>query len=169
MNPNRAVSIEKVVVHMGVGEAGDKLVNAEQIISEITEGSTTVRSVAKQTQPAFGVRKGAPISCRVTLRGDLAKRFLETSLKISGSRLTTRSIDQQGNFSFGVEEHTDYPGQSYDPKIGIFGLDVTVVLKRNGLRICKRSIQQKKLPLKQRVTKEDTALFLKEQYNIEVQ
>ena len=48
MNPNRAVSIDKVVVHMGVGEAGDKLVNAERIISEIT-GNTPVRSLAKQT------------------------------------------------------------------------------------------------------------------------
>lgn len=169
MNPNRSVSIDKVVVHMGVGEAGDKLVNAEKIISDITRGSTSVRSVAKQTLPAFGIRKGGPMSCRVTLRGDLAEEFLATSLNISGSRLTARSIDQQGNFSFGVEEHTDYPGQSYDPKIGIFGLDVTVVLRRNGLRIAKRRIQQKKLPVKQRVNKEDTTLFLKERYNIEVQ
>lgn len=76
MNPNRAISVDKVVVHMGVGEAGDKLVNAERIVSEIT-GNTPVRSVAKQTLPAFGIRKGAPMSCRVTLRGDTQKSSLK--------------------------------------------------------------------------------------------
>ncbi|HOW03679.1 50S ribosomal protein L5 [Methanospirillum hungatei] len=168
MNPNRSVTVDKVVVHMGVGEAGDKLVNAERIISEIT-GNTPVRSVAKQTLPAFGIRKGAPISCRVTLRGEAAEKFLETSIKIVENKINSRAFDKQGNFSFGIEEHTDYPGQSYDPKVGIFGLDVTVVLKRNGVRIARRHIQQKKLPLKQQVTVEDAKLFLKDRYNVEVQ
>jgi len=168
MNVNRAVSVDKVVVHMGVGEAGDKLVNAERIITEIT-GNTPVRSLAKQTLPAFGIRKGAPMSCRVTLRGEKAEKFLATSMKIVENKLNGRAFDKQGNFSFGIEEHTDYPGQSYDPKIGIFGLDVTAVLKRNGARIAKRRIQQKKLPLKQHVTMDDAIVFLKESYHVEVQ
>lgn len=168
MNPNRAVSIDKVVVHMGVGEAGDRLVSAETIMTAIT-GNKPVRGVAKQTIPAFGLRKGAPLSCKTTLRGSAAEQFLVTSLKAVGNKLSTRAIDQQGNFSFGVEEHTDYPGQSYDPKIGIFGLDVTVVVRRNGVRIARRHIQAKKLPLKQRVSHEDTAEFLSGKYGVEVQ
>jgi large subunit ribosomal protein L5 len=168
MNPNRAVSIDKVVVHMGVGEAGDRLVSAEKILSEIT-GNKPVRGVAKQTIPAFGLRKGAPLSCKTTLRGSSAEQFLVTSLKAVGNKLSARAIDQQGNFSFGVEEHTDYPGQSYDPKIGIFGLDVTVVVRRNGVRIARRHIQTKKLPLKQRVSHEDTTVFLNGKYGVEVQ
>ncbi|MDD1727719.1 MAG: 50S ribosomal protein L5 [Methanospirillum sp.] len=168
MNPNRAVSIDKVVVHMGVGEAGDRLVSAEKILTEIT-GNKPVRGVAKQTIPAFGLRKGMPLSCKTTLRGPSAEQFLVTSLKVVGNKLTTRAIDQQGNFSFGVEEHTDYPGQSYDPKIGIFGLDVTVVVRRNGVRIARRHIQAKKLPLKQRVSHDDTVSFLNEAYSVEVQ
>ena len=47
MNPNREVSIDKIVVHMGVGEAGDRLVSAEKIMNEIT-GNKPVRGVAKQ-------------------------------------------------------------------------------------------------------------------------
>jgi large subunit ribosomal protein L5 len=168
MNPNRAVSVDKVTVHMGVGEAGDRLVSAEKILSEIT-GNKPVRGVAKQTIPAFGLRKGQPLSCKTTLRGASAEEFLKTSLKITGNRISSRAIDQQGNFSFGVEEHTDYPGQSYDPKIGIFGLDVTVVVRRNGVRIARRHIQSKKLPIKQRVSREDSLAFLSEAYNVEVQ
>lgn len=168
MNPNRAVSIDKIVVHMGVGEAGDRLVSAEKIMSEIT-GNKPVRGVAKQTIPAFGLRKGMPLSCKTTLRGAAAEEFLTTSLKVVGNKLSSHAVDQQGNFSFGIEEHTDYPGQSYDPKIGIFGLDVTVVVKRNGLRIARRHIQAKKLPLKQRVSHEDTVGFLNGKYGVEVQ
>lgn len=168
MNPNREVSIDKIVVHMGVGEAGDRLVSAEKILSEIT-GNKPVRGVAKQTIPAFGLRKGQPLSCKTTLRGNTAEEFLVTSLKVVGNKLSVRAVDQQGNFSFGIEEHTDYPGQSYDPKIGIFGLDVTVVVKRNGVRIARRHIQTKKLPLKQRVSHEDTVGFLNGKYGVEVQ
>ena len=57
------VHIDKVVVHMSVGEAGDKLVKAENIITEIT-GQKPVRTIAKRTQPAFGIRKGQPIGCK---------------------------------------------------------------------------------------------------------
>jgi len=167
-NPNRAVVVDKVIVHMAVGEAGDRLVSAEKILTEIT-GNKPVRGVAKQTLPAFGLRKGQPLSCKTTLRGDTAEEFLETSLKAVGKKISGRAIDNQGNFSFGVEEHTDYPGQSYDPKIGIFGLDVTVVVRRNGARIARRHIQTKKLPLKQRVSHEDTTAFLSGVYGVEVQ
>ena len=125
--------------------------------------------IHRQRHRSHRLRKGQPLSCKSTLRGDTAEKFLETSLKVVGKKIADRAIDQQGNFSFGVEELTDYPGQSYDPKIGIFGLDVTVVVRRNGVRIARRHIQTKKLPLKQRVTHEDTAAFLSGTYGVEVQ
>ena len=70
MNPMREVFVDKVVVHMGVGESGDKLTKAVDIMKKIT-GNNPVKSVAKKTNPAFGIRKGAPISWKVTLRGRL--------------------------------------------------------------------------------------------------
>jgi large subunit ribosomal protein L5 len=57
---------------------------------------------------------------------------------------------------------------SYDPQIGIFGMDVNVVLERKGIRITRRRMEQKKLPAKQRVKKEDAIAFLKEHYQVEV-
>ena len=119
MNPNRSVSVDKIVVHMGVGEAGDKLVNAEQIISEIT-GNTPVRSVAKQTLPAFGIRKGAPMSCRVTLRGNTAEKFLESSFKIVENKINSRAFDKEGNF-YGYFTVNEYKAKRAD-----FGLALTI-------------------------------------------
>jgi large subunit ribosomal protein L5 len=57
---------------------------------------------------------------------------------------------------------------SYDPQIGIYGMDVNVVLERKGIRITRRRMAQKKLPAKQRVNKTDAIAFLKEKYQVEV-
>jgi large subunit ribosomal protein L5 len=167
MTSMRDVHIDKVVVHMGVGESGEKLVKAENIMKTIT-GQTPIRSIAKQTQPAFSLRKGAPIGCKVTLRGKPAVDFFKTSLGIINNTLFESQFDKSGNFSFGVEEHTDFPGMSYDPQIGIYGMDVNVVLERNGIRITRRRMEKKKLPAKQRVKKEDAIAFLKQEYKAEV-
>ena len=167
MTSMRDIHIDKVVVHMGVGESGEKLVKAENIMKTIT-GQMSIRTIAKQTQPAFSVRKGAPIGCKVTLRGKTARNFFETAVGILNKTVFESQFDKSGNISFGVEEHTDFPGMSYDPQIGIFGMDVSVVLERKGIRITRRRAEQKKLPAKQRVTKQDAIAFLKEKYQVEV-
>jgi large subunit ribosomal protein L5 len=163
----RDIYVDKVVVHMGVGESGEKLVKAEEIMKAITRQSP-VRTIAKKTQPAFSVRKGAPIGCKVTLRGKHAQEFVKTSLGIVEKILFESQFDKSGNFSFGIEEHTDYPGMSYDPQIGIYGMDINVVLERRGIRITRRRMQQKKLPEKQRVKKVDAIEFLKQNFQVEV-
>ncbi len=163
----RDVKIDKVVVHMGVGESGEKLVKAENIMKAIT-GQLPIRSIAKMTQPAFSIRKGAPIGCKVTLRGKTAVQFFTTAVNILEKVVFESQFDKNGNISFGIEEHTDFPGMSYDPQIGIFGMDVNVVLERRGIRITRRRMEQKKLPAKQRVKKEDAIAFLKEQFHVEV-
>jgi len=167
MTAMRDVYIDKVVVHMGVGESGEKLVKAENIMKTIT-GQSPIRSIAKKTQPAFSIRKGAPIGCKVTLRGKRAQQFFSTAVGILNKTVFESQFDKSGNLSFGIEEHTDFPGMSYDPQIGIFGMDVNVVLERRGIRITRRHAEQKKLPVKQRVRKEDSIAFLKQQYQVEV-
>ncbi|MCL2142038.1 MAG: 50S ribosomal protein L5 [Methanimicrococcus sp.] len=166
-NPMRNPVIEKVVVHMGVGESGQHLVDAENILTEIT-GQTVIRAFAKKTVPAFGIKKKEPIGCKVTLRGDNAEKFLQTSLNIVENTLRSSQFDTTGNVAFGIEEHTDFPGMKYDPNIGVFGMDVVVVLKRPGSRIAKRRIAQKKVPNSHKMNKEDAIAFLAENYGVEV-
>ncbi|VVB70116.1 50S ribosomal protein L5 [uncultured archaeon] len=165
MNVMLVPRIDKVVVHVGVGESGQRLVNAERIMKAIMH-QQPVRSIAKKTLTNFGIKKNEPIGAKLTLRGKAAEEFLTTALKAAGSTLKESQFDEQGNFSFGIEEHTDFPGMRYDPEIGIFGMDVSVALKRAGYRIARRRVSQKKLPSRQRLCKDDTINFVKEKFGI---
>jgi len=122
----------------------------------------------RRPSPHSGSAKGAPIGAKVTLRGETAETFLKTSLEILEKVLFASQFDKNGNVSFGIEEHTDYPGMAYDPKIGIYGMDINVVLERPGVRIARRRMQQKKLPNPQRVTKEDAIAFVTDAFGVEV-
>ncbi|MCK9405860.1 MAG: 50S ribosomal protein L5 [Methanothrix sp.] len=167
MNVMLEPRIDKVVVHVGVGESGQRLVNAETIMKTITK-QQPVRSMAKKTLPTFNIKKKEPIGAKLTLRGKAAEDFLVLALKAAGNSLKMSQFDQQGNFSFGIEEHTDFPGMRYDPEIGIFGMDVSVALKRAGYRIARRRVAKKKLPRRQRLGQDDTVEFIKKKFGVEV-
>jgi large subunit ribosomal protein L5 len=161
----REPKIEKVVVHMGVGEGGRELANAEEILEEIA-GQEAVRTTATRAATQFGARTGDPVGAKVTLRGDAAHEFLETALAFTS--LSVRQFDDTGNFSFGVEEHTEFPSQEYDPQIGIYGLDVTVNLTRPGYRVAKRDKASRSIPSSHRLTPEDAAAFVDETFDVDI-
>ncbi|BAI62306.1 50S ribosomal protein L5P [Methanocella paludicola SANAE] len=166
-NAMRTPRIEKVTVHMSVGESGKKLSNAEMIMQTIT-GQKPVRNFAQKTLPAFGIKKGEAIGCKVTLRGAKAEKFLNTAFAIKEKSLNVKSFDKNGNFAFGIEEHTDFPGLEYDPEIGIYGMDVIVSIERPGYRIKRRKAQQQEIPAGHKLTKDDSIAFLGNKYGVEV-
>ncbi|AGB39195.1 ribosomal protein L5 [Natronococcus occultus SP4] len=161
----REPHVEKVVVHMGVGRGGRELGKAEDIIEEVTD-QQSVRTQAKRTEPDFGIRQGDPIGTKVTLRGEDAAEFLETALPLAS--LAENQFDDTGNFSFGIEEHTEFPSQEYDPNVGIYGMDVTVNLVRPGYRIAKRDKVTRSIPSKHRLTPEDAIQFLEANFDVTV-
>ncbi|WP_049969852.1 50S ribosomal protein L5 [Haladaptatus cibarius] len=161
----REPKVEKVVVHMGVGEGGRELANAEEILEDVTE-QESVRTLANSTLPDFGIRQGDPIGAKVTLRGETAHEFLDTALPLSS--LSKSQFDETGNFSFGVDEHTEFPSQEYDPNVGIYGLDVTVNLVRPGYRVAKRDKVSRQIPSNHRLTAEDATAFIEANFDVEV-
>ena len=161
----REPQIEKVVVHMGVGVGGQQLADAEGILESIAE-QPPVRTLASTTEPAFGIREGDPIGAKVTLRGSRAAEFLDDALPLANLR--PAQFDETGNVSFGIAEHTAFPGQEYDPEIGIFGLDVTVNLVRPGYRVAQRSVANRSIPSGHRLTPEDAIAYLESRFDVEV-
>ena len=161
----REPRVEKVVVHMGVGQGGRELANAEEILGDVA-GQQPVRTQARETVGEFDIREGDPIGAKVTLRDETAREFLETALSFTG--LSRSQFDDTGNFSFGVEEHTDFPDQEYDPTIGIYGLDVTVNLVRPGYRVAKRDKASRSIPSSHRLTPGDAVAFVESTFDVEV-
>jgi len=166
-NVMRTPRVDKLTVHIGVGESGDNLNKAEDILNTIAH-QQGVRTMAKRTFLAFHIKKHEPIGCKVTLRGELAESFLRTSLGIIENQLKESQFDKTGNFSFGIEEHTDFPEMKYDPNIGIYGMDVTVSLVRPGYRVSRRRIQKQKVPNRHKLTKQDAIAYVKDAYGVEV-
>jgi len=161
----RRPRVEKVVAHMGIGQGGVELGNAEEILAEVT-GQQPVRTTAQATEPEFDIREGDPIGAKVTLREEDAAEFLATALPLV--ELSESQFDDTGNFSFGIEEHTDFPSQEYDPNIGIYGLDVTVNLVRPGYRVSKRDKVTRSIPSGHKLTPEDAIAYLESNFDVEV-
>lgn len=167
MNPMEQVEIAKATVNIGVGESGEKLSRAEKLLTNITN-QDPIRTYSKVTNPEFGIRRGQPIACKVTLRDEKAFDAVKLILDGIGNKLKSSQFDQQGNVSFGIEEHIEIPGMRYDPDIGIFGMNVSITFEKPGHRIKRRKIQRKKIPLKHQVTPEETIDFMQEKFQIKI-
>jgi large subunit ribosomal protein L5 len=159
--------IAKVTVNIGVGEAGEKLKKAESVLEGVTK-QKPVKTLSKTTNKDWGLRKFMAIGCKVTLRKKAAESFLQSALKIRENKISDYSFDNQGNFSFGVPDHTLFEGQKYDPNIGIFGMDICVTVENPGYRIKRRRIDTRKIPQRHQLTKEATMKFIAETYHVEV-
>ncbi len=167
-NTMRDITLDKVVINIGVGQAGDRLNKAVKVIEMLTNHKP-VLTTSKKTVREFNLRKGLTIGVKVTLRKADAEKFLKEALYAREYKFPHYSVDKQGNAYFGVSEYTDFKGMKYDPEIGIFGMDVAVVLKRKGgFRNAKRNIRKQNLSSKLFITKEETLKFLKEKFEVEV-
>ncbi|MGI6471625.1 MAG: 50S ribosomal protein L5 [Candidatus Methanomethylophilaceae archaeon] len=167
MTGTKTLKVDKIVVNVGVGEAGERLVKAEKVVEMVT-GQKPIQTVSKTINRDLGIRIGMPIGCKVTLRGQSADEFLRKALTIREGRIMEYSFDQEGNMSFGIPDYTDFEGMKYDPEIGIFGMDVNVVLRRFGSRIEYRRLLTKKIPTRQRVKRDEAIRFMSDTYGIEV-
>jgi len=166
-NPMRKVGLAKVVLNIGVGRAGEGVERAKKILEELTSQTPSGRR-AKKSIRDFGVHLGEPIGAATTLRGELATEVLRRLLQAKDSRIPESSFDQQGNCSFGIREHIDIPGVRYRPELGIFGMDVAVVLERPGYRVSRRRRGRASIGGSHRVSREDAISYLKTDFGVEV-
>ncbi len=166
-NPMRRPRIEKVTVNISVGKSGEPLEKAARVLEQLT-GQRPCKRRAKKTIRDFGIRKGEPIACIVTLRKEKARTFLEKSLQAIDNKLSTHSFDRRGNFSFGLKEHIEIPGTRYVPELGIYGMDVSVVLSRPGARVKYRHRSKSKVGSNHVMTPEEAMAFVKEEFDLEV-
>ena len=127
--------LKSVVVNMGVGKA----INDSKILDEavrdlsLITGQKPLITKARKSISGFKLRKGKPIGCKVTLRGDRMYEFLERLIIFALPRvrdfrgLKKDSFDGKGNYNFGVSEQYIFPEIEYDKVSYTLGMNITIV------------------------------------------
>ena len=165
--PMLQTKIDKVVVNISVGKSGEPLERASKILNQLT-GQNPCKRKAKKTIRDFGIRKGEPIACLVTLRKERARAFLEKTFQAVDNKISKGSFDRFGNFSFGIKEHIEIPGTKYVPELGIYGMDISVSLRRAGYRVKHRHRTKSKIGASHIVKPAEAMSFIKEEFEVEI-
>lgn len=135
-NAMAAPKMKKVVINTGTGTAIKKDKNKNDTISDrlakIT-GQKPSPKGAKQSIASFKIRQGDPIGIVVTLRGNRMYAFLEKLINVALPRtkdfrgINRTAVDNIGNITIGIKEHTIFPETSDEDIRDVFGLSVTLV------------------------------------------
>ncbi|MBU5575283.1 MAG: 50S ribosomal protein L5 [Candidatus Aenigmatarchaeota archaeon] len=160
----REIRINKVTINIGCKEPGERLEKAKILLERITGKKAVITHARKRS--TFGVAKGRPLGCKVTLRGKDAIEFLKKALDAINFTIPKKSFDTQGNFSFGIEEYINLPKVKYDPEIGMYGMDVCVTLERPGYRVSRKRLPRK-IGKNHKITRED-AIKWAEKFGIKI-
>ncbi len=163
-NKMREIEIEKVV--LSIGTTGADLEKGLKLLNIIT-GMEAVKTKSKKRIPAFDIRPGLEVGCKVTLRGKKAEETLKRLLAAVNNKLKEKQINEE-DFSFGIEEYIEIPGIEYQRDIGMIGLNVAVVFKRKGKRVKVKKINKGKFPRRQQVTKQEIIDFMIKIFNTEI-
>ena len=131
--------IVKVVVSVGTGRTRKDKQKIEVIqdrLIKITGQKSSPRK-ARKSIASFKLREGETIGYMVTLRGAKMRSFLDRFLNIAIPRMRDfqgiplSSVDEAGNLTIGVAEHTIFPETPDENLQDIFGLSVTIVTSTN--------------------------------------
>ena len=133
-SPMQSPRTLKVVVSTGVGKKRDKkqIELIEDRLAKIT-GQKSAPRAAKTSIASFKVREGDTVGLQVTLRGGRMYDFLDKLIHIALPRtrdfrgLKPAAIDEMGNLTIGIREHTIFPETSDEDLKDVFGFAVTIV------------------------------------------
>ncbi|MEW6740679.1 50S ribosomal protein L5 [Dissulfurispira sp.] len=148
--------LEKVVVHVTLGEATQniKLLDAaERELAAIT-GQKALVTKSKKAIAGFKLKKGVPLGCKVTLRGERMYEFLDRLISLALPRirdfkgLSGKSFDGKGNYTFGLKEQYIFPEIDYDKVEMVHGLDITICTTAKTDEECKALLRQFGMPFR---------------------
>jgi len=133
-NPMQAPKLLKVVVSTGIGSLKDKK-KIDLIVDRLAKitGQKPAMRGAKKSIASFKVRTGDPVGLQVTLRGKRMYDFIDRFVHISLPRtkdfrgISRTAIDEMGNYTLGVKEHTIFAETADEDLRDVFGMGITIV------------------------------------------
>ena len=133
-NPMAVPKLSKVVVNIGLGEASQniKLLDvAAQELAQVT-GQKPIITRAKKSIANFKIRKGMPIGCCATLRGERMYEFMDRLCNVVLPRvrdfkgLAPNAFDGRGNYTLGLRDQLVFPEIDYTRVDKIKGMNITL-------------------------------------------
>ncbi|HHV93930.1 MAG TPA: 50S ribosomal protein L5 [Firmicutes bacterium] len=126
--------VSKITINMGVGAAVQDAKAMDAAVKDLTaiSGQRPIVTRAKKSVAAFKLRKGMPIGCMVTLRGDRMWDFLDKLINVALPRIrdfhgvSPRSFDGRGNYTLGIREQLIFPEIRYDDVERVQGMNITI-------------------------------------------
>lgn len=157
-NRNAVPKLEKMVVNIGTGsrrQNGKFLELAIKDLALITGQKPSSRKSHKAIA-GFKLRTGEVIGLSVTLRGKRMYDFMERLIHVVMPRirdfrgLQLSGFDGQGNYSFGIREHTVFPEIDHERLSEFYGIGVTMVTTATSNEAAEALLRALGLPLKKR-------------------
>jgi large subunit ribosomal protein L5 len=154
-NPMQAPQLSKVVVSSGFGSIKDKK-KIELIADRLARitGQKPATRATKKAIATFKTRVGDPVGYQVTLRGKRMNEFLDRLINIALPRtkdfrgLSRTSVDDMGNYTIGIKEHTIFAETADEDLKDVFGMSITIVTTSRSKKNTLALLEHIGLPLK---------------------
>lgn len=154
-SPMQAPRITKIVVSTGVGKVNKDKKRLELIVDRLSRitGQAPAPRQAKKSIANFKSRAGDTVGYQVTLRGARAQNFFDKLVHIVFPRtkdfrgLKLSAIDEMGNITLGIKEHTVFPETSDEDARDVFGLAITITTTAKSAKEAESFLRHIGLPL----------------------
>ena len=155
-NRMQAPHIEKVVISVGVGKMTKDKGKVELVADRLAKitGQKPASRGAKKAISTYKTRVGDKIGYQITLRGKRAEDFLNRLVHIALPRtkdfkgLVTSAIDEMGNYTLGIKEHSVFPETADEDIKDVFGMAVTVVTTAKNKKVAEAYLRHLGFPFK---------------------
>ena len=133
--PMQIPRLDKIVIHVGCGDAKENSKVIDNVIEEITliAGQRAIPTYARKSVANFKLRQGMKIGVKVTLRGERMYEFIDKLFTFALPRvrdfkgINPNAFDGRGNYALGLKEQLIFPEIEYDKVEKIRGMDIVFV------------------------------------------
>lgn len=131
--------IKSVVVNAGIGRMITQNAKPEDLVKKISAelaaitGQKPIETKAKKAIASFKTRIGMTLGLKTTLHGQKMYDFLDKAVNVAFPRtrdfrgLNSNGIDEAGNLTIGVKDHTVFPEATADAA-HTFSFEFTTVM-----------------------------------------
>ncbi|MBP9749156.1 MAG: 50S ribosomal protein L5 [Candidatus Pacebacteria bacterium] len=155
VNVMQTPTVTKLVVSTGIGKVSDpkQVELIQDRLARITGQKAAPRG-AKKSIASFKVRQGDIVGYQTTLRGARMRDLFDKVVHIALPRtrdfrgISPRAIDELGNVTIGITEHTIFPETSDEEQRSIFGMSITFVTTAKSKEEAEAYLRFMGMPLK---------------------